>query len=140
MSERGSGGGRERRLQPRFNASLGCQISLPDEERSSGVLFPDASITGRTRDLSERGLGVVAPTIYVGYDCVVDQGRTLLVSLRLPSGAAVELKATAAHYVRLDDSGGESSYLIGLSITGMDDDNRSRYADLLAELAGPGKV
>ena len=138
MSERGSGG-RERRLSPRFNASLGCQISLPDEERSSGVLFPDARITGRTRDLSESGLGVVAPTIYAGYDCVVDRGRTLLVSLRLPSGA-VELKATAAHYIRQDDSGGESSYLIGLSITAMDDDNRARYAAFLAELAGPGKV
>ena len=138
MSERGSVGGRERRLSPRFNASLGCQISLPDEERSSGVLFPDARITGRTRDLSESGLGIIAPTIYVGYDCVVDRGRTLLVSLRLPTGA-VELKATAAHYIRQDDSGGESSYLIGLSITGMDDDNRSRYNSLLAGLAGPGK-
>lgn len=138
MSERGSGGGRERRLSPRFNVSLGCQISLPEEERSSGVLFPDASITGRTRDLSESGLGVVAPTIYVGYDCVVDQGRTLLVSLRLPAGD-VELRATAAHYIRQDDSGGESSYVIGLSITGMDDDNRSRYASFLADLAGPGK-
>ena len=135
MSERGSGGGRERRLQPRFNASLGCQISLPDEERSSGVLFPDARIAARTRDLSESGLGVVAPTIYVGYDCVVDQGRTLLVSLRLPSGANVELKATAAHYVRLDDSGGESSYLIGLSITAMDAGARARYLDFLRELS-----
>ena len=102
------------------------------------MLFPDAKITGRTRDLSERGLGVVAPTIYVGYDCVVDQGRTLLVSLRLPSGD-IEMEATAAHYIRQDDSGGESSYVIGLSITGMDDDNRSRYAAFLAELAGPGK-
>jgi hypothetical protein len=134
MSERGSGGGRERRLQPRFNASLDCQISLPEEERSSGVLFPDARITGRTRDLSESGLGVVAPTIYVGYDCVVDQGRTLLVSLRLPSGA-VELRATAAHYIRQDDSGGESSYLIGLSITGMDAGPRARYLDFLKELS-----
>jgi len=135
MSERGSGGGgRERRLSPRFNASLGCQISLPDEERSSGVLFPDARITGRTRDLSESGLGVIAPTIYAGYDCVVDRGRTLLVSLRLPSGN-VELKATAAHYIRLDDSGGESSYLIGLSITEMDAGSRARYLDFLKELS-----
>ena len=140
MSERGSGGGRERRLSPRYTVSLGCQISLPDEERSSGVLFPDASIDCRTRDLSGSGLGVITHTIYAGYDCVVDQGRTLLVSLRLPSGADVELKATAAHYVRLDDSGGESSYVIGLSITGMDDDNRSRYASLLAELSGPGRA
>ena len=134
MNERGSVGGRERRLSPRYTVSLGCQINLPDEERSSGVLFPDARIAGRTRDLSERGLGVVAPTIYVGYDCVVDQGRTLLVSLRLPSGD-VELKATAAHYVRLDDSGGESSYLIGLSITEMDAGPRARYLDFLRELS-----
>jgi PilZ domain len=137
MSERGSVGGRERRLSPRYNLVLGCQISLPEEERSSVLLFPDATVAGRTRDVSESGLGVVVETIYAGYDCVVDQGRALRVSLSLPSGD-IELRATAVHYVRQDSAAGESAYVIGLSITGMDDDNRARYASLLAELAGAG--
>ena len=49
--------GKERRLKPRFNASLPCTLTLPEGD----ILFPDASLRCRTRDLSETGVGVVAP-------------------------------------------------------------------------------
>ena len=135
MSERGSVGGRERRLSPRYNVVLGCQISLPEEERSSVILFPDAGVAGRTRDVSETGLGVAVATIYAGYDCVVDQGRALRVTLSLPAGD-VEMRATAVHYVRQDTAGSESAYVIGLRITGMDAGPRALYTDFLKGLSG----
>ncbi len=135
MSEQGSGGGgRNRRLWPRFSVGLACEISLPEGEQSSVLLFPGERIGARTRDVSAQGLGVVAPTIYLGYDCLVDQGRTLRVTLSLPAGP-VEMTATAAHYLRQDAGGGESSYLIGLRITGMADEDRRLYDDFLNGLA-----
>lgn len=132
-------GGRERRLSPRYEVSLDCSVALPDEERSSGLLFPDASIAGLTRDLSETGIGLVLPSIYAGYDCVVDRGRTLRVRLEISSGT-VEMIATAVHYTRSDLAGEGASYAVGLLITEMTDDNRALYAQLLRELETAGQT
>lgn len=123
--------GRDRRLARRFGANLRCIVSLPIEERD--ILFPHTTIIARTRDVSESGIGLVAPSIYLGFDCIIDEGRTLNLSLTLPAGV-VELKATAAHYLRLDESDDKPSYIIGLRITGIADDSRARYAEYLAAL------
>jgi hypothetical protein len=122
--------GRERRLKPRFNAELPCDVAPGDPE----LLFPGERLECRTRDLSETGVGVVADSIYVGYTCVVDEGRPLRLRLVLPSGE-LELETTAAHYLRLDEGGAEPSYLIGLRITSMSDEVRARYSDYLEELS-----
>lgn len=135
MSERGSGGGgRERRLSPRFSVGLDCEISLPEGERSSNLLFPDEKISARTRDLSATGLGVDAPTIYLGYDCIVDQGRTIQIALDLPS-RTITMQATSAHYLRQDSVRSEASYVIGLSIIHMSDDDRAIYNAYLSGLS-----
>lgn len=123
--------GKERRLKPRFNVSLPCAITLPEGE--AGILFPDAALRCRTRDLSETGVGLVASSIYLGYTCVVDEGRPLLLELELPAGP-IEVLTTAAHYLRLDRAGEESSYLIGLRISEMSDSAGALFADYLASL------
>lgn len=120
--------GKERRRKPRFNAELPCDVAPGDTD------FLDERLECRTRDLSETGIGVVAGSIYVGYTCVVDEGRSLLVRLVLPSGE-IALEATAAHYLRLDKGGREPSYLIGLRITSMSDDARASYTRCLEELS-----
>ena len=122
--------GRERRLKPRFNAELPCDVAPGDAE----LLFPGERLECRTRDLSETGVGVVADSIYVGYTCVVDEGRPLRLRLVLPSGE-IELETTAAHYLRLDEGGAEPSYLIGLQITSMSDEVRALYGGYLEELS-----
>lgn len=123
--------GRERRLKPRFNAELPCDVAPDDAE----LLFTGERLECRTRDLSESGVGVVAGSIYVGYTCLVDEGRPLALRLALPSGA-VEMEATAAHYLRLDKGGAaEPVYLIGLRITSMTDAARALYRDYLEELS-----
>ena len=124
--------GRERRLKPRYNADLACAVALAESE--SDILFPDARLDARTRDLSETGVGLVAGTIYLGYTCVVDEGRTLLFTLDLPAGT-IEMEATSAHYLRLDAGGAEPSYLIGLRITSMTDEDRALYNNFLEELS-----
>jgi c-di-GMP-binding flagellar brake protein YcgR len=123
--------GKERRLKPRFNVGLPCTLALPEGERD--ILFPDAALRCRTRDLSETGVGLVAPSIYLGYTCAVDEGRLLLLELELPAGR-LELPVTAAHYLRLDRAGEEASYLIGLRIGEMSDAARERFDAYLATL------
>jgi c-di-GMP-binding flagellar brake protein YcgR len=125
--------GRERRSQPRYQADLACEITLPAAERD--ILFPNERLECRTRDLSESGVGLVAPSIYLGYACVVDEGRAVELALHLPS-ATVRMKATAAHYVRL--SGGDeegASYVVGLRILEVDEGDRAAFAAFLDALA-----
>jgi|GEM_PF-1486895 len=116
--------GKDRRLKPRFNASLPCSVALTEADRD--ILFPNERLACRTRDLSESGVGVVAPSIYLGYTCIVDEGRALLFALELPSGT-IEMETTAAHYLRLDGDSAEASYLIGLRINSMTDEHRALY-------------
>ncbi len=122
--------GKERRRKPRFDAELPCDVA-PDD---AGLLFTRERLECRTRDLSETGVGVVAGSIYVGYTCLVDEGRPLVLRLALPDGA-VEMEATAAHYLRLDKGGQEPSYLIGLRITSMTDDALALYTRYLEGLS-----
>ena len=127
--------GKERRLKPRFNVSLPCAVALPEGERD--ILFPDAMLRCRTRDLSETGVGLAAPSIYLGYTCVVDEGRLLLLELELPS-ARIEIITTAAHYLRLDRDGEEATYLIGLRVSEMSDAAHALFTGYLASLAAGG--
>ncbi len=124
--------GDERRRKPRYGVSLSCSIALIEGE--SDILFPNEKLECRTRDISETGLGIAAPTIYLGYTCIIDEARSLHVRLELPAGA-VEMEAMAAHYLRHDEGGADSTYLIGLRITTMTDNHRALYATYLDSLS-----
>ena len=122
--------GKERRRKPRFNAELPCDLAPGDAQ----LLNPDDRLECLTRDLSETGVGVVAHSIYVGYTCVVDEERALLVRLALPAGE-IEMEATAAHYIRLDSDADNPVYLIGLRITSMSEEARTIYNNYLDALS-----
>jgi hypothetical protein len=123
--------GRERRRKPRFAADVTCTVALTDAEHS--LLFPNEKLHCRTRDVSESGVGLVANSIYLGYTCVVDEARALLLRLELASGP-VEMETTAAHYLRLDASARETTYLIGLRITSIAEDQHAIYKSFLESL------
>jgi hypothetical protein len=122
--------GKERRLKPRFNAELPCDLAPGDAQ----LLNPDDRLECLTRDLSETGVGVVANSIYVGYTCVVDEERALRLRLALPPGE-IEMEATAAHYIRLDSDADNPVYLIGVRITSMSEEARTIYNNYLEELS-----
>ena len=122
--------GKERRRKPRFNAELPCDLSPGGGQ----LLSPDDRLECRTRDLSESGVGLVAGSIYVGYTCVVDEGRALQLRLALPAGE-IEMEATSAHYIRLDSGGEAPFYLIGLRISSMSEEHWTLYRNYLEELS-----
>ena len=105
----------------------------PTAPGDADLIFPGERLECRTRDLSETGVGVVAGSIYVGYTCVVDEGRALLVTLELPAGP-VRMEATAAHYLRLDSGARDTTYLIGLRINSMAEDQLALYKSFLESL------
>ena len=123
--------GRERRRKPRFAADVTCTVALTDAEHS--LLFPNEKLHCRTRDVSATGVGLVANSIYLGYTCIVDEGRALLLKLELASGP-VEMETTAAHYLRLDAGARETTYLIGLRITSIAEDQHAIYKSFLESL------
>ena len=110
--------GKERRLKPRFSAELPCSVALTEAERD--ILFPNERLNGRTRDLSESGVGLVADSIYLGYTCVVDEGRALAVKLELPD-RTVEMEATASGTLAeiVHDTGDEVA--VGVPIAWLED-------------------
>jgi len=124
--------GRERRLKPRYSAALRCTLSLPPEGRD--ILFPNAQLACRTRDLSESGIGLVADSIYLGYTCVVDEGRALELALELPAGVVVTLRVASAHYLRLDRDEAEAIYLIGFRIVEAEGEDLARFTEYLGSL------
>jgi hypothetical protein len=123
--------GRERRLKPRYNTSLPCTLALPQAERD--ILFPHERLECRTRDLSESGIGLVVTSIYLGYACVLDEGRTLELSIELPA-TTIRMTATTAHYLR---TGGEEdgSYVVGLRIMAISENDRAAFLSYLEALA-----
>ena len=129
--------GKDRRLKPRFSAALRCTLALPPEDRD--ILFPHEHLECLTRDLSESGIGLAAPSIYLGYTCVVDEGRALLLTLELPSGATVKLNTQSAHYLRLDrDASADATYLIGLRINEPAGEDLERFKAYLSTLENSG--
>jgi hypothetical protein len=124
--------GKDRRRKPRFSAALRGTLSLPPEDRD--ILFPHEQLRCRTRDLSESGIGLLAPSIYLGYTCVVDEGRPLELALELSEGVLVTLKVESAHYLRLDSEEGEASYIIGLRIIELAGENLTRFTQYLGTL------
>ncbi|HZI20568.1 MAG TPA: PilZ domain-containing protein [Pyrinomonadaceae bacterium] len=123
--------GRERRLKPRYNTTLPCSLALPRDERD--ILFPREEMECRTRDLSESGVGLHVTSIYLGYACVLDEGRTLELSIELPA-ATVRMTGTTAHYLRTG-GGEEGSYVVGLRILSMSERDRAAYLSYLEALA-----
>jgi hypothetical protein len=123
--------GRERRLKPRYNTSLPCTLALPPAERD--ILFPHERLECRTRDISESGVALVVTSIYLGYACVLDEGRTLELSIELPA-APIRMTATTAHYLRMGGAEG-SSYVVGLRILTMSEQDRAAFLSYLEALA-----
>src|SRR3712207_624737 len=74
----------DRRRSPRHRVSLPVSVSLLDAEASAEPVL----VQGRTRDVSEDGLGVVLPHIRVGGRYLVGDSVTLRITLKLPEAYA----------------------------------------------------
>ena len=127
--------GNDRRRVIRRKARLPASISLIDTETpASGTAHPPSTL-GYTRDISADGLALIVPSMSLGGHDFASGEQTLRIILALPAGN-VETRATLVRHERLEESGSNMGYLIGLSISVMSEDDRNLYAEYLHTLGG----
>lgn len=108
-------------------ARLPVVVSLSGGDRSDDGR-PDCC-AGHTRDLSERGLSFVLPSVRLGDRHVFGEG-VLRIRLELPTGP-VSMAAAPIRYDLLDGREAEWAYLVGALIVEMSGEGRARYLQFL---------
>jgi hypothetical protein len=102
----------DRRRAPRYRVSLPVTVSLLGAEGSA----EPALVQGRTRDLSEDGLGLILPHVRVGGHYLVGDSVTLRVTVKLPEAYA-RLYGTPVRYEKLEGDGPGAGFFVGIRLT-----------------------
>ena len=124
-----------RRSEKRSSVRLPLSISVLDLSRPrKGVRRPQ-SIKGHTCDISPTRIALMVPAIRIGAQYLADQERRLQIKLELPGGP-VEIQALPLRYERIGEGQEETGYLIGVQVVQMNEQDRSRYNEYLAEQFG----
>ena len=120
----------DRRRSPRHRVSLPVSVSLLDAEASAEPVL----VQGRTRDVSEGGIGVILPSIRVGGRYLVGDAVTLRVTLKLPDGYA-RLYGTPVRHEKLDATGPDTTgFFVGIRLTDTDERDRALFANYIKSL------
>lgn len=125
-----------RRRARRYRAALPATVALFQSKTKTNIETAAAStatarlptLAGETCDISETGLSIIVPAIRIGEHYLSGNNRELDITLELPSGASIRLRATPVRYEQLTREGHKTSYLIGARITEISDDDRRLFA------------
>ena len=83
-----------------------------------------AAVAGYLHDISRTGLALVLPSVHFGNRHLIDcSDYVLRIIIQSPDGA-VNIEATPVRFDKLEESRGESRYLIGARIMQMTDSER----------------
>ena len=123
-----------RRRAPRYSAHLEVGLALSVSLPSSKISAEQAERMGRslklagyTRDISATGLALIVPSIRIGGQYITGENRALQIMLKLPTGNVL-INGTPVRYSPLEEEeGGDSGYIIGVSITEMSEEDRTRF-------------
>lgn len=118
----------------RFAACVPAAVTLLEAGvgHASEVLRPPP-VSGETRDLGDSGLTVRLGRVRVGGQYLTDAEHQLGVRLELPVGE-VSLLAKAVRFEHTSDERGGQSYLLGLRILKMSEDDLALYSGYLRTL------
>ncbi|HVF67170.1 MAG TPA: PilZ domain-containing protein [Pyrinomonadaceae bacterium] len=115
----------DRRRSPRHRVSLPVSVSLLDAEASAEPVL----VQGRTRDVSEDGLGLILPHIRVGGRYLVGDSVTLRVTLKLPDAYA-RLYGTPVRHEKLDANGPDTAgFFVGIRLTDTDERDHTLFVN-----------
>lgn len=126
----------DRRRAPRYDARLFFSVSIIDQKANNEGARPPQTLVGRTRNLSETGVGLVVPSLSLGTGHLNDENSTLRLTLDLPAGK-VEVQVVPVRSHQLDEGDKESGYFIGARITHMSDEARAGFTAYLRGLRSP---
>ena len=120
-----------RRLKDNCEAQLVANLSILD---SDGAAHPGQLIfLGVTKDINSKGLGVIVPSATMSEN-YCQETKGLKLSLYLPEGA-VALEVKPVRCVPLDENDSSQGFLMGATITGVEDHQEAfdRYLLSLSE-------
>jgi len=127
----------ERRRFVRRKASLAVSlpvgVCVPNENLDPEAEEYPNPIQGRTRDLSETGLSLFLPTLWLGREQIGVSNFPLRLVLSLPGGVAV-VQAIVVRAEEVEDAEGGGGYVVGARIRKMSEPDRKRYEALLRSL------
>jgi hypothetical protein len=128
----------DRRRASRYPVRLFFSVSVlaGDESQQQQEELSPQTLVGRTRNLSESGVGFVVPSLFLGTGCLNDEGSTLRLMLDLPSGK-IEIYVEPVRSQQLGESDEGSGHFVGARITHMSDAARARYISYLRGLRDP---
>jgi len=122
-----------RRMARRVRARLAFTLSIEDPRISRNGSRRVPPLNGHTSDVSTTGLALIVPAIRIGEHYLAGNDRRLFVRLELPDGS-VDVKLIPVRYESLEEDSDERGYLIGTHIEEMNESDRKRFNEYVAEL------
>jgi len=105
-------------------------ISVCQKSRAVGAPLRERILKGHTRDVSANGLALLLPQVHLDGHHLATEGRELHVVLELPGGS-VSMVVMPTRYEYLDETELGCSYLIGVKIIEISDDDRNRIENFI---------
>jgi hypothetical protein len=108
-------------------------VSIPRTANGTAPRRKIPTLRGHTRDVSVRGVGLLVPQVHLDGHHLAAEGRELEVQLEIGGGSPITILVMPRRYERLDEAELGCNYLIGARIVKMDDADRTRYMNFVAE-------
>ena len=122
---------KDRRRSPRLRIRLLFSLSVHRSSNGKRSRQSEHIIKGHTRDISANGLSLNLPQVHLDGHHLAAEQRELELKLELPDGPTSML-VIPRRYERLDEAELGCSYLIGVRIVQITDEDRRRYSSFIA--------
>ena len=129
----------ERRAAVRLSVQRAARLifsSAPSDPSSPDSVQPIPAIIGHTRDISATGLGLIVPGVHDSDTKFFGVRSRLRIILSLPQ-AMIDVEVSPVRYEWLGERAGKKSYFIGARITGMGDEDSTRFKEYLGQALTP---
>ena len=111
--------------------NLPVGVSVPNENLDPEAELYPQPIMGQTRDVSENGLSLLLPSLYLGQQQISAPGFPLRLVLSLPGGIAIVQVVTVRIEATASMPEGADSFIVGASIRKMSEPDHKRYLALV---------
>jgi hypothetical protein len=123
-----------RRSARRYEVRLGCAVRIASAKSGTNGARHAVSLEGHARDASATGLGLLMPAIHIEGHYLTGAESTLLIELELPDATTIHMQAVAVRYERVEHVQEKTSYLVGVRLTGMSEEDSERFEAYLKSL------
>lgn len=123
----------DRRQSPRLRARVMFTVAIRRTANGKPPMRRTPTLKGYTKDLSERGIGLLVPQVHLDGHHLAAEGRELELQLEIGGGAPIAVLVMPRRYERLDEAEMGCNYLIGSRIVTIEEADRARYLKFLTE-------